>query len=146
VPALRVLADVNVSYTYSPTMSRNAKPSKARIPNRLWRRPRTSLAEAERPRERLVEAHRRSRWAAALAEDYAALLGEYPDVFRRLRSSWSSFGSTPGRSAEAQAAVEAEEAADEEATRPAWRAALNDLTRAPAKPAKPELRIRPKSG
>ena len=115
-------------------MSRNAKASKARI--------RTALAKAKDITRRqkdletcLLEAHKVAL-AAALTEDYAALLGEYPDVFPTPPVQLEQIRAHARELREAQAAVDAEEVENEE-TRRQLGAALNDLTRAPRKPAKP---------
>ena len=114
-------------------MSRNAKASKARI--------RAALAKAKDITRRqkdletcLVEEHKVAL-AAALAEDYAALLSEYPDVFPTPPVQLEQIRAHARELREAQAAVDAEEVENEE-TRRQRGAALNDLTRAPEKPTK----------
>ena len=89
-------------------MIRNAKASKARI--------RTALAKAKDITRRqkdletcLVEAHKVAL-AAALAEDYATLLSEYPDVFPTPPVQLEQIRAHARELREAQAAVEAEEA------------------------------------
>jgi len=115
-------------------MIRNAKASKARI--------RTALAKAKDITRRqkdletcLVEAHKVAL-AAALAEDYATLLSEYPDVFPTPPVQLEQIRAHARELREAQAAVEAEEAESEEARRKLG-VARNELTRSPEKIQKP---------
>lgn len=115
-------------------MSRTTKAAKARF--------RTALAKAKDITRRhkdldtcLSKAHQVAL-AAALAEDYAALLAEYPDVFPTPPIAVDQMRARAQGLREAQAAVEAEEAeADEAKTKAA--VALSYIFRVPQKPEEP---------
>jgi hypothetical protein len=113
-------------------MSHPAQPSKARR--------RFALAKAKDITRRqqdldtcLVKEHQVAL-AAALAEEYAELLTEYPDVFPDPPVSAERMRAHAQELREAQAAHEEALAEEESATR---KAALNDIFRIPKKPEGP---------
>jgi hypothetical protein len=115
-------------------MSRQSKAAKDRI--------RTALAKGRELGRRMEDLDKclspdlRAALAAALAEEYAKLLEEYPDVFPAPPRSPEVMRADAADLREAQAAAEEAEQESHEAQRKS-RAALNELTARPAKPDKP---------
>ena len=118
---------------HSP-MSRKAKASKARI--RIALAKAKELARREKDLETCLLVEHKVALSAALVEDYAALIAEYPDVVPAPPIPLDQVRAHARELREAQAAVEREEAETEEARRKLG-VALHELTRAPERPQKP---------
>jgi hypothetical protein len=115
-------------------MSRKAKASKARV--RIALAKAKELARREKDLETCLSVEHKVAVSAALMEDCAALMAEYPDVFPNPPTPLDEVRAHAKELREAQAALEREEAESEEATRK-LDVALHELTRSPEKPQKP---------
>jgi hypothetical protein len=94
------------------------------------------LARRAKDIETCLSVEHKVALAAALADDYAALFEEYPDVFPAPPRSPEQVRAGARGLREAQAAAEEAEAEALEATRK-LRAKVNEITRPRAKPQKP---------
>jgi hypothetical protein len=92
-------------------MSRTAKPSNARI--RTARAKAKDITRRQKDLDTCLSKAHQVALAAALADDYAALLTEYPDVFPTPPIAVEQIRAHAQELREAQAAVEAEEEAEE---------------------------------
>ena len=114
-------------------MTSKAKASKARI--RIALAKAKELARRAKELETCLSVEHKVALSAGLADDYAALMAEYPDVFPAPVTPGQVRGHAE-ELREAQATVEREEGECAEATRK-LDVALNEPTRLPAKPQKP---------
>ncbi len=115
-------------------MTSKAKASKARI--RIALAKAKELARRAKELETCLSVEHKVALSAGLADDYAALMAEYPDVFPAPPVTPGQVRGHAEELREAQATVEREEGECAEATRK-LDVALNELTRLPAKPQKP---------
>jgi|HubBroStandDraft_6_1064221.scaffolds.fasta_scaffold986702_2 hypothetical protein len=115
-------------------MSRDEKAAKARI--RIALQKGKELARRAKDLDTCVAVELKVALAAALADDYAALFEEYPDVFPAPPKSPDQVRAGAKELREAQTAAEQAEVESEEATRN-LRAQVHELTRPRAKPEKP---------
>jgi hypothetical protein len=118
----------------SRTPTQKPKASKARIRVALGKA--KELARREKDLETCLSVEHKVALAAALADDYAALMAEYPDVFPAPPVAPGELRAQAEELREAQAAAERAEEASEEATRKLG-VALSELTRSPGRPQKP---------
>jgi hypothetical protein len=112
----------------------DTKAAKARV--RLAMAKGKELARRAKDIETCRAVEHRVALAAALADDYAALFEEYPDVFPSPPRSPEQVRAGAKGLREAQVAAEEAEAEAREATRK-LRAKVNEISRAPKKPEKP---------
>jgi hypothetical protein len=115
-------------------MSRDENAAKTRI--RIALEKGKELARRAKDLDTCVAVELKVALAAALADDYAALFEEYPDVFPAPPKSPEQVRRGAKQLREAQIAAEQAEVESQEATRQ-LRAKVNELTRAPKKPEKP---------
>ena len=115
-------------------MSHPAKPSKAR--RRIAIAKARDIARRQKDLDTCLVKEHEVALAAAIAEEYAALLTEYPDVFPNPPVSAEQVRAHAQELREAQAAHEEALAEEEAATRKAA-VALNDIFRIPKRPEGP---------
>jgi hypothetical protein len=115
-------------------MSRKPKADQARI--RIALAKGQELARRSKDLETCLSVEHKVALSAALADDYAALLEEYPDVFPAPPKSPEQVRAGASELRKAQAEAEAA-AAESEATSRALRAKMSELTRPRHKPDRP---------
>jgi hypothetical protein len=115
-------------------MSRKANASNSRI--RLALAKAKELARRQKDIDTCLSIELKVALAAGLADDYAALLAEYPDIFPAPPVPVDQVRAHAEELREAQAAVEREAQEGEEARRKLG-VARGELTRSPEKPQKP---------